>query len=205
VLGRSLDELPPQTRRVLGMIESLVEQEAKQRSVPQREVRFTRRELRSRCGMSDAAIRVHLERLVTLEYVRSAVGRNGLRFEYELLFDGDLDASAAQMVGLIDIKALRAALSPRAGIVDTTVTSQGATSDLVPHLQAARTGLAPTPQGAGSAGNADVKATSNVAGVGVSENASPGSGALDGRSVTRARALASSSNSSSLAAAPSGS
>jgi hypothetical protein len=61
VLGPSLDELPPQTRRVLGMIESIVEQEARQRSVPRREVRFTRREPRSRCGMSDAAIRVHLE------------------------------------------------------------------------------------------------------------------------------------------------
>jgi hypothetical protein len=61
-----------------------------------------------------------------------------LRFEYELLFDGDLDASAAQMVGLIDIKALRA------GTVDTTVTSQGVDPDLVPRLQAARTDLAST-------------------------------------------------------------
>jgi DNA primase catalytic core len=204
VLGRSLDELPPQTRRVLGMIESLVETEAKQRSVPRREVRFTRRELRSRCGMSDAAIRVHLERLVTLEYVRPAVGRNGLRFEYELLFDGDLDASAAQMVGLIDIKALRAALAVHAGTVDTTVTSQGETDNLAPCLQAARTVLAPTLQGAGNAENASVEATSNGVGAGVSGNASPGSRALEGRSATRACTPASSSNSSSLAAVPSG-
>jgi post-segregation antitoxin (ccd killing protein) len=199
VLGRSLDELPPQTRRVLGMIESLVEQEAKGRSVPQREVRFTRRELRSRCGMSDAAIRVHLERLVTLEYVRSAVGRNGLRFEYELLFDGDLERSGPQMVGLIDVQALRA------GTVDTTVTSQGEAGNLAPRLQAARTVLAPTLQGAGNAGNAGVETTSTVVGVAALENASSGSGALEGRSTTRARTPASSSNSSSLAASPSGS
>jgi DNA primase len=199
VLGRSLDELPPQTRRVLGMIESLVESEAKQRSVPQREVRFTRRELRSRCGMSDAAIRVHLERLVTLEYVRSAVGRNGLRFEYELLFDGDLERSGPQMVGLIDVQALRA------GTVDTTVTSQGEAGNLAPRLQAARTVLAPTLQGAGNAGNAGVETTSTVVGVAALENASSGSGALEGRSTTRARTPASSSNSSSLAASPSGS
>jgi DNA primase len=205
VLGRSLDELPPQTRRVLGMIESLVEQEAKQRSVPQREVRFTRRELRSRCGMSDAAIRVHLERLVTLEYVRPAVGRNGLRFEYELLFDGDPERSSPQMVGLIDIKALRAALALRAGTVDTTVTSQGVDPDLAPRLQAARTDLAPTLQRVGNAENAGVEATSNGVGMKALEEASSGSGTLEGRSVTRARTPASSSNSSSLAAAAAGS
>ena len=199
VLGRSLDELPPQTRRVLGMIESLVESEAKQRSVPQREVRFTRRELRSRCGMSDAAIRVHLERLVTLEYVRPAAGRNGLCFQYELLFDGDLERSTPQMVGLIDVQALRAST------VATTVTSQGVGTNLVPRLQAARTGLAPTLQRAGSAENAGVEAAASAVGVAAPENASPGSRALEGRSATRARTPASSSNSSSLAASPSGS
>jgi DNA primase len=192
VLGRSLDELPPQTRRVLGMIESLVESEAKQRSVPQREVRFTRRELRSRCGMSDAAIRVHLDRLVTLEYVRPAVGRNGLRFEYELLFDGDPERSSPQMVGLIDVETL----------VTTIATSQGVTSDLAPRLQAARTDLAPTLRGAGSAENTDVEATSNGVGAGISENASSGSGVFVGRNPTRARTPAS-SYSSSLAAASS--
>ena len=60
VLGRSLDELPPQTRRVLGLIESFVAECMQQRSVLRSDVRFTRRELRSRCGMSDAAIRVAL-------------------------------------------------------------------------------------------------------------------------------------------------
>ena len=35
--------------------------------------------------MSDAAIRVHLERLVAMEYVRLVAGKNGQRFEYELL------------------------------------------------------------------------------------------------------------------------
>lgn len=57
---------------------------------------FTRRELRARCGMSDAAVRVHLERLTAMEYVRSVAGRNGQRFEYELLFDGDLERSTAR-------------------------------------------------------------------------------------------------------------
>ena len=56
VLGRSLDELPPQTRRVLGIIEAFVEEQVRQRSLVRADVRFTRRELRARCGMSDAAI-----------------------------------------------------------------------------------------------------------------------------------------------------
>ena len=58
--------------------------------------------------MSDAAIRVHLERLVAMEYVRTARRcATASGFEYELLFDGDLECSAPQMIGLIDVEALR--------------------------------------------------------------------------------------------------
>ncbi len=74
VLGRSLDELPPQTRRVLGMIESHVDEQMKLHSIARADVRFTRRELRARCGISDAAIRVHLERLIAMEYLRPGGG-----------------------------------------------------------------------------------------------------------------------------------
>jgi DNA primase len=143
VLGRSLDELPPQTRRVLGLIESLVAGTVQRESIRACEVRFTRRELRACCGMSDAAVRVHLERLIGMEYIRPAIGRNGQRFEYELLFDGDLARSAPQMIGLIDV----ASLSSGASTVTTTPTSQGETSDLAPRLQAACTDLVPTSQG----------------------------------------------------------
>jgi post-segregation antitoxin (ccd killing protein) len=199
VLGRSLDELPPQTRRVLGNIEGWVRQRAQAQAIPLRDVRFTRRELRARCGMSDAAMRVHLERLVTMEYVRPVAGRNGLRFEYELLFDGELERSTPQMIGLIDVQALRA------GCVDTTGTSQGVAPDLAPRLQAARTDPAPALQSAGNAGKAGVEATSCAVTAEGVENAPLRSAALDGRSVTRSRlAPAPSSNSSSLAASGSG-
>jgi DNA primase len=89
VLGRSLDELPPQTRRVLALIESLITDTARREAIKASDVRFTRRQVRERCGMSDAAVRVHLERLTGMEYIRPAIGRNGARFEYELLFDGE--------------------------------------------------------------------------------------------------------------------
>jgi len=147
VLGRSLDELAPQTRRVLGLIAAYVAEQMQAQSLARPEVRFTRRELRQHCAMSDAAIRVHLERLVAMEYVRPVAGRNGLKFEYELAFDGDLDRSAPQMIGLIDVEALRAAHAGHAGSVGTMATSQGEDADLARRLQAACTGLVPGLQG----------------------------------------------------------
>jgi DNA primase len=141
VLGRSLDELPPQTRRVLGMVETFVTERMQHSAILRADVRFTRRELRSRCGMSDAAIRVHLERLVAMEYVRTVAGKNGQRFEYELLFDGALERSAPQMMGLIDVEALRAA-HPESSA--TTLTSQSQTPHRAPGLQGARTVLVGT-------------------------------------------------------------
>ncbi len=86
-----------------------------------------------------------------MEYVRAAVGRNGQRFEYELLFDGNVDRSAPQMIGLIDVVALVAAPSES---IATSATSQGETTGLAPSLQAARTELAPTVQGSTLAANA---------------------------------------------------
>jgi DNA primase len=145
VLGRSLDELPPQTRRVLAIIEAFVAEQMHAQALARRDVRFTRRELRGRCGMSDAAVRVHLERLVAMEYVRPAAGRNGLTFQYELTFDGDLTCSAPQMIGLIDIEALRTAS------MGTTTTSQGQPANLAGGSQGACTPLAPTLQGGESA------------------------------------------------------
>ncbi|MGH8228303.1 MAG: CHC2 zinc finger domain-containing protein [Steroidobacteraceae bacterium] len=192
VLGRSLDELPPQTRRVLGLIEARVDEQARERSIARADVRFTRRELRGWCGMSDTAIRVHLERLIAMESVRAAAGRNGQRFEYELVFDGDLERSSPQMIGLIDVNALAA----------TTATLQGEKPDLAPGLQAACTDPARTLPGAGDAGNAGVAAPSSP-----ERTQSTGNGRLQesvpaGRSASRSRSASARASSSlpSLAA-----
>jgi DNA primase len=191
VLGRSLDELPPQTRRVLALIETFVAETAEREAIKPSEVRFTRRELRARCGMSDAAIRVHLERLIAMEYVRPAVGRNGQRFEYELLFDGDVAQSAPQMIGLIDVRSLQ---SSSAGST-TTPTLQGSDPDLAPRLQAACTDLAPTLQGAKSATKAYEKSPLVDNTLLAAENARLGMPFVNGRSRNATRA-----SSSSLAA-----
>jgi DNA primase len=181
VLGRSLDELPPQTRRVLGMIEDWVQGQVQQRSLSRSDVRLTRRQLRAVCGMSDAAIRVHLERLITMEYVRAAAGRNGQRYEYELLFDGDLERSAPQMIGLIDAAALRTTS------VDTAGTLQGKTLDLAPTSQAACTDPAPTLQGVDPAENGSAASTLPAAGAEVSADERLGNAAPSGRNPSRTR------------------
>ena len=94
VLGRSLDELPPQTRRLLGVALAM----------RQSEFRFTRRELRERATLSEAQLRLHLDRLVELEYLLSHRGQRGQSFVYELIFDGVVVDSAPHLPGLIEIE-----------------------------------------------------------------------------------------------------
>lgn len=102
VLGRSLDELPPQTRRVLAALDAWVIEQAGGNSIPREAVRFTRRAVRNHLGLSDTQLRVHLDRLVTLEYVRMHSGQNGSLYTYSLMFDGDADSDAIQAMGLND-------------------------------------------------------------------------------------------------------
>ena len=106
VLGRSLDELPPQTRRLLVAIVDHVREQMCRRAVPRAEARFTRKQLREATGWGDTQLRVHLERLVGLEYLIGRSEGAGGRFTYELLFDGDA-ATAVHLSGLIDVDSLR--------------------------------------------------------------------------------------------------
>jgi DNA primase catalytic core len=103
ILGRSLDELPPQTRRLLGYIREVLahgHHEAKTART------FTRKELRDHCGWSLTQVSVHLERLVALEYLALRHGRLGSAFVYEILFDLATPEAVAH-IGLIEIAKLR--------------------------------------------------------------------------------------------------
>lgn len=106
VLGRSLDELPPQTRRVLGALDALVRERMECQALARADVRITRREVRAATGLRDTQARVHLERLVEMDYLLPHRGQRGQSFVYELLFDGDTDSRASQVVGLLDVAAL---------------------------------------------------------------------------------------------------
>jgi hypothetical protein len=106
VLGRSLDELPPQTRRLLEHVKELVRERMEEQNFEQRLALFSRRELREKTGWSQTQIRRHLERLLELEHVNVRGGRNGVQMKYELLLDASEQAGAFH-VGLIDVAELK--------------------------------------------------------------------------------------------------
>jgi len=107
LMGRSLDELPPQTRRFLGLLYEMVQQACKEAELDQEHFRFTRRQVRAHTGWSYEQVRVHLGRLVDLEYVLTHRGCRGQSFVYELCYDGQSADGAPHLSGLIDVDALR--------------------------------------------------------------------------------------------------
>ena len=109
VLGRSLDELPPQTRRLLKLTVAYVETRVQREQIKKAELRFTRGELRAATGLGDTQLKVHLARLAELEYVLVHRVLRGQGFEYELLYGGDTDSASSVMhlSGLIDPQALK--------------------------------------------------------------------------------------------------
>jgi DNA primase catalytic core len=106
VLGRSLDELPPQTRRLLEAIKAHVRETMKAGQFEQKLARFTRREIRERTGWSETQTRLHFERLESMEYIHRRNGRQGRLGEYELLTNA-AEAAIGWQVGLIDVAQLR--------------------------------------------------------------------------------------------------
>jgi DNA primase len=106
VLGRSLDELPPQTRRLLDYIRALVRAKLAQPGQGAKlAATFSRRELHTASGWSFTQLRVHLERLVEQEYLGVRCGRMGSQFVYELLIDAEANPQAAH-IALIDVAEL---------------------------------------------------------------------------------------------------
>ncbi|WP_281663568.1 CHC2 zinc finger domain-containing protein [Paraburkholderia fungorum] len=101
VLGRTLDELPPQTRRLLTMVQAWVSEQCVATAQKPREFRFTRRDVREATRWGDTQLKVHLARLVELEYVLTHRGLRGLTHEYELRYDG-VDDGRPHLMGLLD-------------------------------------------------------------------------------------------------------
>ena len=100
VLGRTLDELPPQTRRLLTLLADWVMAQCTIRDETRAAFRFTRRDVRAATSWGDTQLKIHLSRLVELEYVIAHRGRNGT-FEYELLYSGE-DDGRPHLCGLLD-------------------------------------------------------------------------------------------------------
>lgn len=108
VLGRSLDELPPQTRRLLELVDAHVAAECERQAIERSAYRFSRRELREATAIGDTQLRLHLDRLVSLEYLFVHRGARGSSFVYELVYDGSGQDGKPFVAGLIDVERLRA-------------------------------------------------------------------------------------------------
>jgi DNA primase len=103
VLGRTLDELPPQTRRLLNLIRAMVRERAQAQRTKPADVRFTRRDVREATSWSDSQLKVHCARLTEMEYLLIHSGTRGHSLRYELLWDGADDAEHARhLCGLIE-------------------------------------------------------------------------------------------------------
>ncbi len=102
VLGRTLDELPPQTRKLLQLVYPYVKKQCEEQGVEQSDYRFSRRDLRDELGWSDTALKVHLARLVEFDYLVAHTNGHRQRYHYELLYSGKSDKHDLVLSGLID-------------------------------------------------------------------------------------------------------
>ena len=111
VLGRTLDELPPQTRKLLTCLHGWVKAECERLAMKQADLRFTRRQVRELTGWGDTQLRVHLGRLAELEYLLEHGGRRGQVFSYELAYrgEGGEGGGAPFLMGLLDAEQLDSA------------------------------------------------------------------------------------------------
>jgi DNA primase len=128
VLGRSLDELPPQTRRLLHLVDDFVTAECRRLHMKRVTFRFSRRHIREWTGWGDTQLKVHLHRLEELEYLLVHRGGRGQSFVYEMLYDGEGRERTTFLSGLIDVAKLGepgAALANRSGLEEEKSGSTG--------------------------------------------------------------------------------
>jgi DNA primase catalytic core len=107
VLGRSLDELPPQTRRLLLAIDTMVTAECERQKMARSDYRFSRRDVREATGWGDTQLKIHLHRLEEMEYLLAHRGGRGQSFVYELVFARLADSGKPTLPGLIEIDKLK--------------------------------------------------------------------------------------------------
>jgi hypothetical protein len=106
VLGRSLDELPPQTRRLLLLVDEMVRRDCEQKKIERQDFRFSRKDVRVFTRWSDSQLKRHLHRLEELEYLIVHQGGRGQSMVYELVFEPHEDSTRPVLPGLIEIEKL---------------------------------------------------------------------------------------------------
>ena len=107
VLGRTLDELPPQTRKLLKLISDMVARECVQERVKRNEYRFTRKQVRDETGWGNTQLKIHLARLEDMEFLGLHNVPRSKAIAYELLFDGEAESDERHLMGLINTETLK--------------------------------------------------------------------------------------------------
>ena len=103
MLGRSLDDMPPQTRRLLLMVDAMVTAECERQRIEREPSTASRGATCGRGrGWGDSQLKRHLGRLEELEYLIAHRGGRGQSFVYELYFDGTADAARHTLPGTGD-------------------------------------------------------------------------------------------------------
>jgi len=92
VLSRSLDELPPGTRKLLDALLGYVSKRCEAERLDRDLVRFTRRQLREALPLGDTQLKVHLARLADYELVIPHRAESG-GYCYELAWQPSADGS----------------------------------------------------------------------------------------------------------------
>ena len=100
VLGRTLDDMTAQTRKLLLMVDEMVTAECKQQKIERAEYRFSRRDVRAFTSWSDSQLKNHLARLQDMEYLIVHRGGRGQSLVYELFFERPADEKQATLPGM---------------------------------------------------------------------------------------------------------
>jgi DNA primase catalytic core len=136
LLGRSLDELPPQSRRLLGIIKEIVREKCEAESLDPQTAFFSRQEIREKSGWTYSQVRRHLERLQELDYIMPRYGRMGCRLQYELLVDPSA-SDPGDLVTLLDVAKLT---STKTTLTPSEVTLTPPCQNAVTRLSASQKG-----------------------------------------------------------------
>ena len=102
VMGISLDDIAPQTRKLLLMIHDVAVKKCDELQIELQDLRLTRREIREATGWGNTQLGIHLSRLVDHEYLISHRDR-GRQQLYELLYRGEGRNGGRFLLNLIDL------------------------------------------------------------------------------------------------------
>ncbi len=107
ILGKTLDELPPQTRQLLSLIYRMVCAACAAQHIEQSHFRFSRKQIRDFSGWGNTQLKIHCKRLEDMEYLLIHRGGRGQSFDYELLYQGEGEQGNSFVLGLLDAAQLK--------------------------------------------------------------------------------------------------